>query len=164
MSDQTAPNTESTEAVKPKRNTTERQRQRRYQKQLQETLRVLMDNVTSTKETTNNLSSQLEKFEVFFKKSDDLLLENNRLLKELVNQNKVVTPTNVVTKDDKETQEQEKTLVFDLEKAKALTAELKAQGMTGKEIVAELTRQGYGNKRGKPFSKSLINKWLKKKN
>ena len=49
-------------------------------------------------------------------------------------------------------------LIFDLEKAKAITKDLRAQGLTSVEISNKLARQGFGNKHGKPFSKSSINK------
>ena len=54
-------------------------------------------------------------------------------------------------------------LTFDLEKSKVIAAELRGQGLTANQISRELARRGYGNKYGKPFIKSSINKWFQKK-
>jgi len=54
-------------------------------------------------------------------------------------------------------------LRFDLEKSKAIAAELRGQGLTANQISRELARRGYGNQKGKAFIKSSINKWFQKK-
>jgi len=50
-------------------------------------------------------------------------------------------------------------LIFDLDKSKAIAKDLKVKGMTANRIAKELARRGYGNRYGKMFSKSSINKW-----
>jgi len=54
-------------------------------------------------------------------------------------------------------------LKCDLEKSKAIAAELRGQGLTANQISRELARRGYGNQKGRPFIKSSINRWFQKK-
>jgi len=88
---------------------------------------------------------------------------NESLTKNFVtsNENDAVTSNKSVTSNDNisVTSNDNAALIFDLDKSKAIAKALKAQGMTANQIAKELARRGFGNKFGKPFSKSSINKW-----
>ena len=106
-------------------------------------LRIIADNIAdndknSNLEKENNaLSKKIKDLELLIARNDDSIADNIASNEKSVDSN----------------------LIFDLEKAKVIAIELKSKGLTGNEIANELTRQGYGNKRGKPFSKSSVNKW-----
>jgi len=143
-------------------------KEKALQSVLYDAFKAVTSNVTSNK-------TSVASNEIIVTSNDKMLSENTELkekiellnkriveLEKAVTSNKQAVASNVtsnktiVTSNDSNMTSQVK---FDLAKSKEIAKELKAQGYTGNMIAAELTRQGYGNKFGKPFSKSSINKW-----
>jgi len=90
----------------------------------------------------------------------DLKVEKDSLKAKSTESEKMITANRKnITGNDKNDKSPTKNLSFNLVESKKIATELKAQGLTGNQIAAELARRGYGNKYGKPFSKSSVNKW-----
>jgi len=150
---------------------TNAERQRRHRERVKNKLRNVTDNVTSLR-NENELMLRIEKLEKCIDASNvllDTMLEKLGIIEskldvlrnELVTNSKVSLPNGIVTYNNESVTplRNEDKLIFDLDKSKAIAKDLKVQGMTANQIAKELARRGFGNKLGKPFSKSSINKW-----
>jgi len=137
---------------------TNAERQKLYRMRRKFKLESVKHDVTNN--VTQDVTIRLDKLEKAIK-------ENHALLIDLINKVKSIeillrndNVTQRITKNFTDNVTQDK-LIFDLDKSKAKAKDLKAQGMTANQIANELARRGYGNKFGKTFSKSSINKWSK---
>ena len=115
--------------------------------------------VTSNVTSNDNILKENKQLKAKNAELQTRLNELEKVVTSNVTNNETSVTNNVISNETNVTSN----LIFDLEKAKAIGTELKAQGMTANQISSELARQGYGNKRGKPFSKSSINKWFQTK-
>jgi len=149
---------------------TNAERQKQYRARIKAKMQGMIDNVTLR---NTELETALLRNELALLKLQASINETNDLLKILIDKlsrgeiRQSVIESDVTSKADKQPEppavEPQTALRFDLEKSKAIAAELRGQGLTANQISRELARRGYGNQKGKAFIKSSINKWFQKK-
>jgi len=135
---------------------TNAERQKLYRMRKKFRLESVKHDVTDN--VTHDITIRLDNLEKTIKESHALLIDlinkvnNIEILLRNDNATQRITKnvTNNVTHDK---------LIFDLDKSKEIAKDLKVKGMTANQIAKELAQMGYGNKFGKIFSKSSVNKW-----
>jgi len=146
------------------------ERQKQYRARIKAKMQGVIDNITSR---NTELETALLRNELALLKLQASINETNDLLKILIDKlsrgeiRQSVIESDVMNQADKQPEppavEPQTALRFDLEKSKAIAAELRGQGLTANQISRELANRGYGNQKGKAFIKSSINKWFQKK-